>query len=146
MSVYDSIFDYGTTTPNRTTTTPSSTTTTNTTTTRTITSGSGSTGARAYAHAREETAPSEMSEYEMAMRWLASYYRDNFERRIPSSVEIEVSELLRAGMERELIEAAIDEAMAAPRPSWAYARAVLARCWRDGIRTVEAFRRGKRWF
>lgn len=143
------VYDYRTTTPNRTTTTPSSTTTTTTTTTtRTIASGSSSTGARAYAHAREErsAAPSEMSEYEMDMRWLASYYRDSFERRIPSSVEIEVSELLRAGMERELIEAAIDEAMAAPRPSWAYARAVLARCWREGIRTVEAFRRGKRWF
>lgn len=138
MSSYFDRFD-------RTTTTTPTTTITTTTTT----SGSGSTGVRAHTrvHAREEIDEFRppMSEYEFAMKWLASYYRDCFERRMPPSAEFEVSDLLRSGVERELIEAAIDEAMAAPRPSWAYARAVLARCSRQGIKTLADFKRDKGW-
>lgn len=140
MSSYFDRFD-------RTTTTTPVTTTTTTTTTKT--SGSGSTGARACARvcAREEFDEFRppMSEYEFGMQWLASYYRHCFERRMPPAAECEVSDLLQAGVERELIEAAIDEAMAAPRPSWAYARAVLARCCRQGIKTLADFKRDKGW-
>lgn len=123
------------------------TTTTTPTTTTTTTSGSGSTGACVRARAREEIDEFRppLSKYEFSMQWLASYYRHCFERRMPPSAEFEVSELLRSGVEQELIEAAIDEAMAAPRPSWAYARAVLARCCRQGIKTLADFKRDKGW-
>lgn len=136
MSGYFDRFDRATTT------TPTTTTTTTTTT-----SGSGSTGACVRARAREEIDEFRppMSEYEFGMQWLASYYRHCFERRMPPAAECEVSDLLQAGVERELIEAAIDEAMAAPRPSWAYARAVLARCCRQGIKTLADFKRDKGW-
>jgi len=49
----------------------------------------------------------------------------------------EVEGALDGGVAPSVIMYALDEAAAAERPSWAYARAVIAACIADGARTAE---------
>ncbi len=52
----------------------------------------------------------------------------------------------RDGMDLKLVQIALDEASMAPRPSWAYANAILMRLQQEGIKTVEEYYdRQDRW-
>lgn len=53
---------------------------------------------------------------------------------------------LNAGMDPELIRTAMDEAAMAPRPSWAYANAILMRLLQEECFTLDAYeQRQIRW-
>ena len=92
------------------------------------------------------TAAPREDELEEALDMLADAYADTFDRRPPRLVTDEMEAMLGQGMEPVVIMWALDEAAAAPRPSWAYARAVLAACAREGVRTAEDWRaRQDRW-
>lgn len=110
-------------------------------TTRTTgtTESSSSTTTRACACARED----ELAE---AMDMLEDAYADTFDRRPPRLVADEMEVYLAEGMEPVVIMWALDAAAAAPRPSWAYARAILNACAREGVKTAEDWQnRQNRW-
>ena len=46
---------------------------------------------------------------------------------------------LRAGVEMGLLMAAMDDTMLAPRPSWRYWTAIVSRCMREGVTTLEGW-------
>lgn len=46
---------------------------------------------------------------------------------------------LRAGVEMGLLMAAMDDTMLAPRPSWRYWTAIVSRCMREGVITLEGW-------
>lgn len=46
---------------------------------------------------------------------------------------------LRAGAEMGLLMAAMDDTMLAPRPSWRYWTAIVSRCMREGVTTLEGW-------
>lgn len=108
-----------------------------TTTTSTGTTGevSSSTTTRVRVRAREET-----------LDMLADAYADTFDRRPPRLVLEDMEHFLDGEMEPVIIMWALDAAAAAPSPSWAYARAVLNACAREGVRTAEDWQaRQDRW-
>lgn len=68
------------------------------------------------------------------------YYCDTFGAPTAPPVAIrQMDYALEHGMEPELIMTAIDEAALAPRPSWAYARAIIQRLLAEGVLTPEAY-------
>ncbi len=118
-------------------------TSTNTTTTTTTTGSTGGTstgtGARARARAREATP-------EVKAGWYKDcclYYADSFRREPAPGIRREIAEAIRGGMTGECLMAIMDETMSAPRPSWAYCRAIMARCAADGIETLEDWNRDR---
>ena len=131
-----SIFDDSiTTTPTTTTTTASS---------RNTSSSTSSTGARACAggraYAREET-EADIQAYRI--KYLCKHFEESFDRKCPPVVAKEIGDALNLGMDADLLESIIDETQLAPRPSWAYARAILRRCFREQVYTAEDFMRGR---
>ena len=77
---------------------------------------------------------------------LADCYRDTLERRPAGIVLDEMAAFLDQGVEPCVIMMALDETAAAPRPSWAYARAILRGCVRDGATTAQGWHdRQARW-
>jgi DNA replication protein DnaD len=49
-------------------------------------------------------------------------------------------------MGADVLRAAIDDTMMAPRPSWAYMAAILRRCDLEGIKTITDWRTSKERF
>lgn len=133
MSVYDSESGAFEGNPNTTTTT--------TITSRISSSSSSSTGARA--RVREEEAEQDARVQEYRIKHLCKHYEESFDRKCPPVVAKEIGDVINLGMDADLLEAIIDETQLAPRPSWAYARAIIRRCFREQVYTVSDFMRGR---
>lgn len=87
-------------------------------------------------------------EYERAMRQgnraiqhgdFAAAYEDALGRPMPRFVEREIQDLMAKGISSSLILTVIEYTAGAPRPSWAYARAVILRSYANGINDDEDF-------
>ena len=74
---------------------------------------------------------------------LATYYQQTFGSYCPQCARRDMAAALDEGMEMDVVLIAIDEAAIAPRPSWAYARAILRRCLMEHIHTEEEYNRGQ---
>lgn len=93
---------------------------------------SSTTRTRARAHAREE---------------VEQYYCDTFGAPIMPPVAVRMIDYaLERGMNPDVIMTAMDEAAQAPRPSWAYARAIIQRLLAEGVLTPEAYGRRQAQF
>ena len=81
-----------------------------------------------------------------ALELIEEVYLDCIGRRMPGIAREETVGFLNEGMSPAVIMLALDETAGAPRPSWAYCRAILAGCLRDGAKTAEDYRaRNDRW-
>ena len=60
-------------------------------------------------------------------------YLDSIGRPMPGVVRREIQEMQQRGVSSSLIHAVLEYTAAAPRPSWAYARAVILRNYAKGI-------------
>ena len=94
------------------------------------------TGARACARTREEI-----------IDGYSAYYCETFGTlTCPPVAKQRMRICLDAGMEPHLIQTAMDEAAMAPRPSWAYANAILMRLLQEDCLTLDAYeQRQIRW-
>ena len=72
-------------------------------------------------------------------RELLELYEDVFCRHMPGIVAMEIMTMMAAGAGADLVAEIIRYTAGAPRPSWAYARAVLRRQMAMGTRTAEDF-------
>lgn len=72
-------------------------------------------------------------------RELLELYEDVFCRHMPGIVAMEIMAMMAAGAGADLVAEIIRYTAGAPRPSWAYARAVLRRQMAMGTRTAEDF-------
>lgn len=79
--------------------------------------------------------------YERARREIDEVYLDVFNRSLPAFVRREVEWFLGRGMQPQMIRCVIEYTACAPRPSWAYARAVLYRSMDKHIMTEDEFNR-----
>ena len=71
------------------------------------------------------------------------YYQECFDRKITPGVQRDIANALVEGFNIDLLRAIMDETLCAPRPSWAYCLAILRRCERDGLRTLEDWKRDR---
>lgn len=92
-----------------------------------------STTTRACAHARESV------EMRVWMDDIARYYRETLGCVMPPMAKRDVTAAIEAGLEPQLVMTALDETALAPRPSWAYARAILRRLLREGVYDEQAY-------
>lgn len=76
------------------------------------------------------------------MAMLAEVYQDVLGRPMPRFVANELAERMQAGAQPDMLAAILEYTGGAPRPSWAYARAVIDRQLAMGTRTAAAFRHG----
>jgi len=76
------------------------------------------------------------------MAMLAEVYQDVLCRPMPHFVAAELAERMQAGAQPDMLAAILEYTGGAPRPSWAYARAVIDRQLARGTRTAAAFRAG----
>ena len=84
-----------------------------------------------YIRAREDT--------ESGVQMVAEMYMDALGRPMPRYVEHEVLGLMEGGIAADMICAVLAYTMAAPRPSWVYARTVIERQAAMGARTAADF-------
>ena len=96
---------------------------------------SSSTTTRACAHARESV------EMRVWMDDIARYYRETLGCVMPPMAKRDATAAIEAGLEPQLVIIALDETALAPRPSWAYARAILRRLLREGVYDEQAYNR-----
>lgn len=100
------------------------------------------TGARARARARKEETDTEReirARARILRVWYEEacmYYQRSFDRKITPNVSRDIADAVAAGIVGDVIRAAMDATQDAPRPSWAYCRAILTRCERDHILTM----------
>ncbi len=102
---------------------------------------STATGARACARTREADEAEAAAEARASMLHgqyvdCCEYYAANFHRGIPAGIQREIATRIKGGMSAEVIRAAIDDTMMAPRPSWAYCSAILRNCDLDNVKTL----------
>lgn len=95
--------------------------------------------ARVRAYAREDGAI-ELHHLDGDLDQLAAYYRDTFGSYCPACARRDFADSLAQGVTPEVIMICLDEAAAAPRPSWAYARAILRRCRLNRVYTAEEYK------
>lgn len=114
------------------TTTSTSSASTGTSTTRSTT--------RACARAREEARAAMLHGQYVDV---CTYYAQAFERAPAPGIQRELATRIRDGMSAEVLRAAIDDTMMAPRPSWAYMAAILRRCDLENIKTITDWRQSK---
>lgn len=96
-------------------------------------------GARAYTRTRESE-QQQAARIERDVDDLARYYCQALgAQRCPPMAMREMEGALLDGMDVAVIYRALDEASMAPRPSWAYARAILNRCFAEGALTLDAY-------
>lgn len=99
--------------------------------------GTGSTGTTTGARARaREGAETRAAMLRGMYVDCCEYYTQMFRRSIPAVVQRDIAERIRDGMSPDVIRAAMDETQTAPRPSWAYCRAILRRCDIENIKTL----------
>ena len=77
---------------------------------------------------------------------LRTYWRKVIGNELPRSAHIDLIGYWMAQFEPELFLLVIDRTAAAPRPSWAYAKAILDRLLLSGIRTVEEWNEDNKRF
>lgn len=80
--------------------------------------------------------------YDGELAMLAEVYQDVLGRPMPRFVASELAERMQAGAQPDMLAAILQYTGGAPRPSWAYARAVIDRQMAMGTRTAAAFKRG----
>lgn len=102
---------------------------------------STATGARACARTREADEAEAAAEARASMLHgqyvdCCEYYAASFHRGIPAGIQREIATRIKGGMSAEVIRAAIDDTMLAPRPSWAYCAAILRNCDQDGVKSL----------
>lgn len=107
----------------------------------TSSASSTATGARACACAREADEAEAAAEARASMLHgqyvdCCEYYAASFHRGIPAGIQREIATRIKGGMSAEVIRAAIDDTMLAPRPSWAYCAAILRGCDQDGVKSL----------
>ena len=79
-------------------------------------------------------------EIEEIIEDLSGYYCETFgTAACPPVARQRMRICLHAGMDPQLIATAMDEAAMAPRPSWAYAQAILMRLQQESCLTPEAY-------
>ena len=83
----------------------------------------------------------EGAEIRVWMDDIARYYRDTLGCVMPPMAKRDVAAAIEAGLEPQLVIIALDETALAPRPSWAYARAILRRLLREGVYDEQAYNR-----
>lgn len=83
----------------------------------------------------------EGAELRVWMDDIARYYRDTLGCVMPPMAKRDVEAAIEAGLEPQLVIIALDETALAPRPSWAYARAILRRLLREGVYDEQAYNR-----
>lgn len=110
------------------------------TTTSTSSATGSSTTTRACARAREEARASMLHGQYVDC---CEYYARAFNRSPAPGIQRELATRIRDGMSADVIRAAIDDTMMAPRPSWAYMTAILRRCDLEGIRTLAEWNTSK---
>ncbi len=71
--------------------------------------------------------------------YLAKLYHDAIGRQLNRIISQEMASMMRDGIPPEYIEYALQEAAAAPQPSWAYAKAVIRRLKRERVPAEEVF-------
>lgn len=86
----------------------------------------------------EETANDETTE-NVWKTDIAQYYFDTFGVKMPPVAKFDVNDAIEAGLEPVLVFRALDEAAIAPRPSWAYARAIIKRLINENCLTESAY-------
>ena len=74
---------------------------------------------------------------------VCDYFARSFHRSVAPGVQRELATRIKAGMTADVIRAAIDDTMMAPRPSWAYLAAILRRCDLEGIKTLQDWNESK---
>lgn len=102
--------------------------------------------ARACARTREDGLPeitSDQTTRAVQLADLAEYYERSFGAYCPQCARRDIADALDQGMTMDVILIAMDEAAIAPRPSWAYARAILRRCLIQHINTEDDYNRGQ---
>ena len=102
---------------------------------------STATGARACARTREADEEEAAAEARASMLHgqyvdCCEYYAASFHRGISAGIQREIATRIKGGMSAEVIRAAIDDTMLAPRPSWAYCAAILRNCDQDGVKSL----------
>lgn len=77
---------------------------------------------------------------------LTQYFHDTFGAPCSPLARRDMAAAMEAGLDPQLIVIAMDEAALAPRPSWAYARAILRRLIDEGVQTEQDYEaRQRRW-
>ena len=110
------------------------------------TSSTLSTSTTTRARARNEETDNEKTLENVWKTDIAQYYLDTFGVKMPPVAKADVNDALEAGLEPVLVFRALDEAAIAPRPSWAYARAILRRLVNEGCLTEAAYNaRQRKW-
>ena len=72
-----------------------------------------------------------------------SYYEQSTGNYAGPTLHRDIRDAVMQGCSADVIIACMQEAEAAPRPSWAYARAILRRCLASGIMTAEDWQRDR---
>ena len=70
---------------------------------------------------------------------MASYYEQTFGRPLPPVAKSDINNAFDHGVEPETVMICIDAAAVVPRPSWAYARAILYRLVAEGVHTTDEY-------
>lgn len=109
--------------------------------------GSSSSTGRARAYARtcagaREADPDRDGRY-AAYQEAISYYEQSTGNYAGPTLHRDIRDAVMQGCSAEVIIACMQEAEAAPRPSWAYARAILRRCLASRILTGEDWERDR---
>lgn len=87
-------------------------------------------------HARARAREADPEVYAM----LEDAYLETFDRTLPRAVWDEMEWFMEIGhIQPAVILRALDETCSAPRPSWAYTRAILKHCRRDGALDIEGW-------
>lgn len=102
-------------------------------------SSSTTTRACARARARENRAAMLHGQYVDC----CEYYARAFQRSPAPAVLRELATRIKDGMSADVIRAAIDDTMMAPRPSWAYLAAIFRRCDLENIKTMAEWTQSK---
>lgn len=84
-----------------------------------------------YTRAREDIS--------LGVQMVAEMYFDTLGREMPRFVGQEVQGMIDAGIEPDMICAVLAYTTGAPRPSWAYARAVIEKQAMQGAKTADQF-------
>lgn len=120
----------------------------------TTTTSTNTTTTRARARAREEldpildlNPPKRVPVDEKELRRCVEYAAEELDlKSVPKVVIADIRSALSQGMEEEVINEVIDEAASAPRPSWAYARAILRNLeWEQVLDINQYQRRQMEW-
>ena len=90
-----------------------------------------------HARAREEKYKKAL--LEQSIRDIGESFEDVFGRPMPRAIENEVRRMIDSGIDSTLITEVINYTAGAPRPSWAYARAVIMRNYQKGVNSWMEF-------